>query len=166
MKTAHVNRIHCFASCMFLALSNGLDTDRGLDLAQTLVTICHDSKINDCSKNISNGETFSEALLHSIFFRCTQLVAIGSKTGSMDEVMQHICTSCEDDTDARLSRFISVIEPAMVILLCIFIGFILVSFLLPLLGIISSMGVAYRHSNAVFVQKRNQPYGNLYQLCF
>ena len=120
-----------FANCMFLALSSGLDTDRGLD-----------SKINDCRKNISNGETFSEALLHSNIFSkmYSSWIAIGSKTGSMDEVMQHICTSCEDDTDARLSRFISVIEPAMVILLCIFIGFILVSFLLPLLGIISSIG--------------------------
>ena len=93
-------------------------------------------------KTISNGETFSEALLHSNIFSkmYSSWIAIGSKTGSMDEVMQHICTSCEDDTDARLSRFISVIEPAMVILLCIFIGFILVSFLLPLLGIISSIG--------------------------
>ena len=118
-------------------------TDRGLDLAQALVNNpVLDSKINDCRKNISNGETFSEALLHSNIFSkmYSSWIAIGSKTGSMDEVMQHICTSCEDDTDARLSRFISVIEPAMVILLCIFIGFILVSFLLPLLGIISSIG--------------------------
>ena len=132
-----------FANCMFLALSSGLDTDRGLDLAQALVNNpVLDSKINDCRKNISNGETFSEALLHSNIFSkmYSSWIAIGSKTGSMDEVMQHICTSCEDDTDARLSRFISVIEPAMVILLCIFIGFILVSFLLPLLGIISSIG--------------------------
>lgn len=63
-----------FANCMFLALSSGLDTDRGLDLAQALVNNpVLDSKINDCRKNISNGETFSEALLHSnIFQRCTQ----------------------------------------------------------------------------------------------
>ena len=125
-----------FANCMFLALSSGLDTDRGLDLAQALVNNpVLDSKINDCRKNISNGETFSESTLHSNIFSkmYSSWIAIGSKTGSMDEVMQHICTSCEDDTDARLSRFISVIEPAMVILLCIFIGFILVSFLLPLL---------------------------------
>lgn len=62
-----------FANCMFLALSSGLDTDRGLDLAQALVNNpVLDSKINDC-RNISNGETFSEALLHSnIFQRCTQ----------------------------------------------------------------------------------------------
>ena len=82
-----------FANCMFLALSSGLDTDRGLDLAQALVNNpVLDSKINDCRKNISNGETFSEALLHSNIFSkmYSSWIAIGSKTGSMDEVMQHI----------------------------------------------------------------------------
>ena len=42
-----------FANCMFLALSSGLDTDRGLDLAQALVNNpVLDSKINDCRKYI------------------------------------------------------------------------------------------------------------------
>lgn len=73
-----------FANCMFLALSSGLDTDRGLDLAQALVNNpVLDSKINDCRKNISNGETFSEALLHSNIFSkmYSSWIAIGSKPG-------------------------------------------------------------------------------------
>lgn len=132
-----------FANCMFLALSSGLDTDHGIDLAQQLVNNPYlDVKINTCRKNIAAGETFSEALLHSGIFSkmYSSWIAIGSKTGSMDEVMQHICHAYEDDTDSRLSHFISILEPALVIVLCIFIGFILVSFLLPLLGIISSIG--------------------------
>ena len=132
-----------FANCMFLALSSGLDTDHGLDLAQSLVNNPNlDDRIDACRSNISQGETFSEALLHSGIFSklYSSWIAIGSKTGSMDEVMKHICTAYEDDTDSRLSRFIGVIEPALVIILCVFVGFILVSFLLPLLGIISSIG--------------------------
>lgn len=73
-----------FANCMFLALSSGLDTDRGLYLAQALVNNpVLDSKISDCRKNISNGETFSEALLHSNIFSkmYSSWIAIGSKTG-------------------------------------------------------------------------------------
>lgn len=132
-----------FANCMFLALSSGLDTDHGLDLAQSLVNNPHlDKKINICRENISQGETFSEALLHSGIFSklYSSWIAIGNKTGSMDEVMKHICIAYEDDTDSKLSKYIATIEPALVILLCVFIGFILISFLLPLLGIISSIG--------------------------
>lgn len=132
-----------FANCMFLALSSGLDTDRGLDLAQALVSNpALDIRIEACRKNISDGMTFSESLLHSGIFSklYSSWIDIGSKTGAMDDVMMHICSAYEDDTDSRLSHFISVIEPAMVIVLCVFIGFILISFLLPLLGIISSIG--------------------------
>lgn len=132
-----------FANCMFLALSSGLDTDHGLELANKLVNNPYLSiKIEECKKNISNGETFSEALLHSCIFSklYSSWIAIGSKTGSMDNIMKHICKSYENETDLKLTRFISILEPALIIILCIFIGFILVSFLLPLLGIISSIG--------------------------
>lgn len=37
----------------------------------------------------------------NIFQRCTQAGYRRQSPGSMDEVMQHICTSCEDDTDAK-----------------------------------------------------------------
>ena len=46
----------------------------------------------------------------------------------------------EDETDEKLQRFVSVLEPTLIIILSFFIGLILVSFLLPLLGIMSSIG--------------------------
>lgn len=132
-----------FANCMYLALSSGLDTDQGLSLSKELIeNNVVVSRIDDCKQKLSSGETFSDALLSSNIFSkmYSSWIAIGSRTGSMDEVMSHICTSCEDETDKKLSRFISVLEPALVVVLCFFIGFILVSFLLPLLGIMSSIG--------------------------
>ena len=132
-----------FANCMFLALSSGLDTDKGLDLADELVSNPHMSnKISTCRDDISHGSFFSSALLRSGIFSkmYSSWIAIGNKTGSMDEIMNHICKAYEEETDNRLTHFISVLEPALIIILCLFIGLILVSFLLPLLGIISSIG--------------------------
>lgn len=67
-------------------------------------------------------------------------ITIGYKTGAMDEVMKRIGDAYEEETDERLSHMISVLEPTLVIILCFFIGLILISFLLPLLGIMSSIG--------------------------
>lgn len=63
-----------FANCMFLALSSGLDTDRGLDLAQALVNNpVLDSKINDCRKIYLTARHFRRHCCTPIFFqRCTQ----------------------------------------------------------------------------------------------
>ena len=46
----------------------------------------------------------------------------------------------EEETDKQIAKFISVLEPTLVIILSIFIGLILISFLLPLIGIMSSIG--------------------------
>jgi type IV pilus assembly protein PilC len=132
-----------FANCMYLALSSGLDTDQGLLLASELVNNPYmQSHIEKCRENIKEGDTFAKALLGSGIFSqmYASWIAIGYKTGGMDEVMHRICTAYEEKTESQLAGLIAVLEPTLVIILCIFIGMILISFLLPLLGVMSSIG--------------------------
>jgi len=132
-----------FANCMYLALASGLNTEQGLDLAKELV---HNSqmqkRIQECQDFLKNGENFSQALLQSGIFSkiYSSIIAIGYKTSAMDEVMLRISNSYEKEIDAKLRRFISILEPTLIIVLSFFIGLILLSFLLPLLGIMSSIG--------------------------
>ena len=46
----------------------------------------------------------------------------------------------ENDLDYQINHFISILEPALVIILSVMIGLILISFLFPLIGIMSSIG--------------------------
>jgi type IV pilus assembly protein PilC len=132
-----------FANCMYLALASGLDTDQGLNLAAELVNnpYMHE-KITRCQEHIRHGEGFSNALLSAGIFSKTYAsrISIGYKTGGMDNVMLKIGTAYEQETEERLDHFISILEPTLVIILSLFIGLILISFLLPLLGIMSSIG--------------------------
>lgn len=132
-----------FANCMYLALVSGLDTDRGLELAEALVNNPHmQMRIQLCKKHMKNGDSFDRALLQSGVFSqiYASWIAIGYKTGDMDAVMQRISLAYEKDSDDQLNRMISALEPTLVIILCVFIGLILISLLLPLLGIMSSIG--------------------------
>ena len=132
-----------FANCMYLALASGLDTNHGLDLAEELVDNPHmEERIVKCRKHISEGEGLAESLLLSnIFSRIYGgWINIGFKTGGMDSVMKRIGDAYNDEIDHRIHRFVSILEPTLVIILSIFIGLILISFLLPLLGIMSSIG--------------------------
>ncbi len=132
-----------FANCMYLALASGLDTDQGLVLAYELVDNPYmQDKINKCRQHIRHGENFSNSMLLSGIFSRTyaSMITIGYKTGAMDEVMAKIQSAYEKEVEDRLNRFISVLEPTLVIILSFFIGLILISFLLPLLGIMSSIG--------------------------
>lgn len=132
-----------FANCMYLALASGLDTDQGLELAYELVDNPYmQEKINKCRQHIHHGENFSNSLLLSGIFSRTyaSMITIGYKTGAMDEVMEKVGTAYEKEVEERLNRFLSTLEPTLVIILSLFIGLILISFLLPLLGIMSSIG--------------------------
>lgn len=132
-----------FANCMYLALSSGLDTDRSLEMAEKLIDNPYMlAKIDDCKKHIKNGEPFiSSLLLSGIFSKVySSMMTIGFKTGSMDDIMQKISEAYEDETDEKLRHFISILEPTLIVILSFFIGLILISFLLPLLGIMSSIG--------------------------
>lgn len=131
------------ANCLHLALSSGLDTNVGLSLASELVNNPHmQAHIDKCRESLRQGESFDRALLLSEIFSpmYASWIAIGYRTGDMDQVMARISDAYEEETDARISHMISLLEPALVIILCFFVGLILISFLLPLLGILSSIG--------------------------
>lgn len=132
-----------FANCMYLALSSGLDTDRSLEMAEKLIDNPYMlEKIKMCKTHIKHGEGFVKSLLLSGIFSkvYSSVITIGYKTGSMDDVMKNISDAYEEETDNRLRHFISMLEPTLIIILSFFIGLILISFLLPLLGIMSSIG--------------------------
>ena len=132
-----------FANCMYLALASGLDTDQGFLLAESLVENSFmAARIRHCHELIKAGGNLSNSLLDAEVFSkiYSSLITIGYKTSAMDDVMLNISKAYEKETDERLSSFISVLEPTLIIILSFFIGLILISFLLPLLGIMSSIG--------------------------
>lgn len=132
-----------FANCMHLALASGLDSEYGMDLASELVNNPHmQERIRKCKEHIAHGEGLSRSLTMSCIFSeiYSSWLAVGYRTGTMDEIMKKISDAYEDETNIRIQRFASMLEPTLIIMLCFFIGVILISFLLPLLGIVSSIG--------------------------
>lgn len=125
-----------FANCMHLALASGLDTEQALGLAKRLVDNPYMiDRIEKCELHIHHGETFTSALLHSGVFSkiYSGLLLIGAKTGSMVEVMKRISQSYEEETDRRLRKSVLILEPTLIVILSIFIGLILFTFVIPLL---------------------------------
>ncbi len=132
-----------FASGMALALSSGMDTFNGLDLTLRLVENEEMyAKIKKCKDLIIEGESFPEALGQSAIFTklYSRMVTVGFQSGSMDSVMRQIAERYQKDTDRRIYSIISVLEPTLVIILSLIVGMILLSVILPLMGIMSSIG--------------------------
>lgn len=132
-----------FASGMYMTISSGMDTYQGLDLISEIVE--NDSmkqKILLCKKEMAKQSNLPEALANAEIFSnlYSRMVAIGFRSGSIDTVMKQISQNYEDETDKQINHIISIIEPTLVIILSVVVGIILLSVLLPLMGIMSSIG--------------------------
>ncbi|MEM1483342.1 type II secretion system F family protein [Oscillospiraceae bacterium PP1C4] len=132
-----------FASAMALMLSSGLDTDQSLDMAAKLIdNVYVSSKIADCKQMIAQGSSFSNALEKTGIFTgvYSKMVSVGFKTGSVDTVMKKLADRYEEEVDTQISSMVSLLEPSLVAVLSIIVGMILLSVMLPLMGIMSSIG--------------------------
>lgn len=140
-----IDSVSCqrFAMGMAMCLGSGMETYSSLDIiAQLVGNEKMTKKIQNCKKYIQEGANLSEALYSSEIFNrlFSQMVAVGFKSGKMDIVLSKISDNYEKITDKKIQSMISVLEPTLVIILSIIVGMILLSVILPLMGIMSSIG--------------------------
>ena len=90
---------------------------------------------------MDEGQDLSEALHETGMFAgiYARMASIGSRTGSMDQVMDRIAELYQDEIDNRMNTALAVLEPTLVIALSLIVGVILLSVMLPLMGIMSSL---------------------------
>ena len=132
-----------FASGMALAISSGMDTYTSLNLLKSIVENEEISgKIDICQKQIQQGDSFPEALTHADIFSnvYSRMVMVGFRSGSMEKVLQQIASRYELKTSKKINIVLSTLEPTLVIVLSLIVGLILLSVILPLMGIMSSIG--------------------------
>lgn len=132
-----------FASGMSLLLSSGMNVESSINM---LLDIVEEpglkSKIEQCSKSISSGEEFLESISKLSLFSSMhlQMLNMGQRTGEMDDVMNKLTNLYENEAGQSINNAVSLIEPVLVGTLCVIIGAILISVMLPLMNIMSSIG--------------------------
>lgn len=132
-----------FANAMSLITASGVDLFHGLTLAQLLVdNEVVSEKIEICSKSISEGDYLYEAMKKAGIFQAKHLrmMQIGQRSGETDVVLNKISSYYEEDTLTHMHRILGAIEPTLVIFFSLMVGLILLSVIMPLIGIMSSIG--------------------------
>ena len=132
-----------FAAGMELTQASGMDTYESLTMCRNIVeNDAIAARIDTCIRSLQEGTPFSEALAGAAIFSSfySSMIHVASMTGHMDTVMGYISRHYRAETDRRIDAALSRIEPTMVALLAILVGGILLSVILPLMGIMSSIG--------------------------
>ncbi len=133
-----------FADGLSIALSSGLSIEDGLQIAGRLATDpdTH-AKVDACAKAYHEGTSFPEAVMSSHIFSglYARMLSVGFQAGATESVLRKIAERSAQDSDERISQMISILEPTLVAILSCVVGLILLSVMLPLLGIMSGIGM-------------------------
>ena len=125
-----------------MGLRSGLDPQSSLELSDQLLTqpVIRE-RLAEAIRLLNEGAFFADAISESGLFTGmdARLISIGIRTGSSDEVMEKLSKRCTEDALAMTEQVISITEPTCVILLSIVVGVVLLSVMMPLLGILSDM---------------------------
>ena len=69
-----------------------------------------------------------------------RMLAIGSRAGSVDGVLERLSATFFDDAVAQIDRAVDAVEPALAALLTVAVGATLISVMLPLVGMMGAIG--------------------------
>ena len=132
-----------FAAAMSLMLSSGLPLDEAMERACALLS---DTALSDglkaCQAAMLDGTPFPKAVEESGIFTGLQagLLAAGFRSGASEQAMEELARRCQEEADQALSSLLGRFEYTLVIVLCLAVGLVLLSVMLPLLGVLSAIG--------------------------
>ena len=91
---------------------------------------------------VSRGDLISMAIEQTNEFdnMLSSMIFIGEESGSLGEILESTADSFDGEADAALQRMVAMIEPIMIIVLGLVIGFIVVSIIQPIFAMYGTLG--------------------------
>ncbi|MDR0425200.1 MAG: type II secretion system F family protein [Clostridiales Family XIII bacterium] len=131
-----------FALAMSTMLGCGIDWNMALEMARPLMSNNEAAeKVNSIHEGMLKGMSFQTALESSGLFpgSAMTLLSMGIQTGTDADAFKTIGESMALGTERRMERLVAAIEPTMVCIMCILVGMVLLSVMLPILGVLTNM---------------------------
>jgi type IV pilus assembly protein PilC len=130
------------ADNMNTMLVSGIPMVRGLDLTASVVdNLVYKQILEKTVEDVKGGSSVSNALekheqIPGIF---VQMVKIGEETGQLGNILKTLANFYRREVTNSIDSIVSLIEPAMIVLLGLGVSFLLASVLVPIYSISSGM---------------------------
>jgi type IV pilus assembly protein PilC len=91
-------------------------------------------------KTVREGQSLSQSLRSTRIFPslAIDMIEVGESTGALPAMLSSVAEFYEDDVSTRVTAMLSLVEPAIMICMGIFVAFVLVSLYLPIFSLADS----------------------------
>ena len=127
-----------FSRTLATLVQSGVPILESLDIVEkTIGNRVLETVVNDVKGSVREGESLAAPLVKSGVFppMVTRMIAVGEKSGKMETMLLKISEFYDDQVDAAVEGLTSVIEPLIIGVLGIVIGFIVIALFLPIINI-------------------------------
>jgi len=134
-EVARLVAISRLTSTLATMLASGVQLLDAMDVAKRVMNNrVLEHAVEGARQNIREGETIAEPLKRSGEFPAlvTHMIAVGERSGEMEEMLRRIGQIYDGEVDRVITRFTSLLEPIMILIMGVLVFFIVVAILLPI----------------------------------
>jgi type IV pilus assembly protein PilC len=97
--------------------------------------------VESIRRTVREGEGISRPMGETGVFDdlVCNMVDVGEQTGELDRMLLRVADAYENQVSRRIDAFFKVLEPALLVVMAVFVGFIVMALFLPLMKIMSTL---------------------------
>jgi len=127
-----------FARVLSTVLTGGIPLIQGLETAaDSLGTPLLRKTLVKAAKLVREGQPLSASLASTGVFPelSVDMIEVGESTGALPAMLSSVAEFYEDDVNTKMTAVLALIEPAIMILMGIFVAFVLIALYLPIFSL-------------------------------
>jgi len=130
------------ARTMSSLLSSGIDVVGALDITRDVIqNSYYKDVLSETSKEVEKGKSISEIIakhenLYPVFV--AEMVSVGEETGKISDMFLQIATYYEEDVDQKTKDMSTIIEPFLMVVIGVAVGFFAISMLSPTYSLVEA----------------------------
>ena len=131
-----------FANTMAMLLSAGLPATRAVDVTSKVISNHVLSReVGRMAAFLQEGRTLGECLERTDLLPRTlvEMTAAGEQSGSLEESLETMGEYYDEETQRLTDRALSLLEPALLVVMAVFAGFIVIALYLPMFTMYAGM---------------------------
>ena len=132
-----------FARTLSTLLASGVQLLQALEIVETLLgNVVLQKTVKEARDNIREGEGIAPALKRSGQFPplVTHMIAVGERSGQLEDMLGNLADAYDRETATSIQNFTALMEPLMIVLMGIAVGFVVFSIMRPIMMLTEMAG--------------------------
>ena len=124
-----------FTRTLSTVLTSGVSLVQSLEVVQKVVgNKVAENSLEVIKEKVQKGISLGEALGEETIFplMLNSMIKIGEESGSLDDILDKTADFYDEELEASLKRMTTMIEPLMIIVMAVIIGFIVIAMMMPI----------------------------------